>query len=184
MTWGPSASIIIAILESMGAYYYAGGRKIDLVRDDDHVAVDQKAAERAGVDARSAVAGAGPARGGGGVVLAEKAALDSKLLAALRKAGALQPVYKRERAIVVALPEVRIEFDHPRQRRAVKTWLSRADAPKHAIVEETDDWIVVRPLSGNGKDALAIANDVYEKAHPAAASVRFVQFVPKPGVSR
>jgi hypothetical protein len=184
MTGRRAASIIIAILESMGAYYYAGGRKIELERDDEHVAVDQKAAESAGVDARSAVAGAAPARGGGGVVLAERAALAPKTLAALRKAGALQPVYKRERAIVVALPEVRIEFDDARQRRAVKTCLSRGDGPKHVVVEETNEWIVVRPLSGNGKDALAIANDVYEKAHPAASSVRFLQFVPKPGVSR
>lgn len=169
----------------MDAYYYAGGRKVELERDDEHVAVDQQAAKRAGVDPHAAIAGAAPRRAGAGsVVLAERAALDEKVLAALRKAGALQPVYKHERAVIVALPEVRIELDDPDQRRAVLDVLARRGSPRHTIVEETDEWIVVRPESGNGNDALTIANEVYEQAHPAAASVRFLQFVPKPGGRR
>jgi hypothetical protein len=162
----------------MGAYYYAGGRKIVLQPDDEHVAVDQQAAERAGLDASAAP------RLPGGVVLAKRAAFDSKTLARLRKAGALQPVYKREHAVVVALPEVRIEFDDAAQRRAVHASLADAGVPRHSIAEDTNDWIVVRPESGDGRDALTIANHVYEQAQPAAASVRFVQFVPKPGVTR
>ena len=33
----------------MGESYYAGGRKIELTRADDYVAVDQKAAQAAGL---------------------------------------------------------------------------------------------------------------------------------------
>ncbi|MEA2327923.1 MAG: hypothetical protein QOE68_2882 [Thermoanaerobaculia bacterium] len=167
----------------MDAYYYAGGRKIELERDDEHVAVDQQVAKRAGLDTRAADAGAAP-QPAGGVVLTDRATFDKKTLAGLRKAGALQPVYKRERAVLVALPEVRIEFDNPDQRRAVLDVLSERGLLRHTISEDTDDWMVVRPTSGNGRDALTIANQVYEKAHPAAASVRFLQFVPKPGVTR
>lgn len=167
----------------MGAYYYASGRRIELEPDDEHVAVDQQLAKRAGLDTHAAVSGVAP-RTSGGVVLAERAALDKKTLASLRKAGALQPVYKRERAVVVALPEVRVEFDNADQRRAVLDVLAENGSPRHTIAEDTADWIVVRPISGKGSDALTFANRIYERAHPAAASVRFLQFVPKPGVTR
>lgn len=167
----------------MGAYYYAGGRKVELESDDEHVAVDQKLAERAGLDAQVRTASAAVPRQGGGVFLAQRSALGEDMLASLREAGALQPVYKRERAVIVALPEVRIEFDNPDQRRAVMNILAKSRL-KHTIAEDTDDRIVVRPASGNGADALKIANDIHERAHPAAASVRFVQFVPKPAILR
>jgi len=167
----------------MNAYYYAAGRKIALKHDDEHVAVDQQAANRAGLDTRAAGSEAA-LRPAGGVFLADRAALDKKTLASLRKAGALQPVYKRERAVLVALPEVRIEFNDAAQHRDVLDVLAERGLPSHIIAEDTEDWIVVRPTSGDGKDALTIANHVYERAHPAAASVRFLQFVPKPGVMR
>lgn len=166
----------------MRAYYYAGGQRIELERDNEHVAVEHQAAKKAGLDTPGN-ASASP-RPPGGIVLAERASLDKETLTSLRKAGALQPVYKRERGIVVALPEARIEFDNADQRRAVLDALAERGLPGHTIEEDTDDWIVVRPTSGNGSDALTIANQVYERAHPAAASVRFVQFVPKPGVTR
>ena len=85
--------------------------------------------------------------------------------------------------MIVALPEVRIEFDNPDQRQAVMRVLAENRSP-HTIAEDTNDWIVVQPASGKGDDALKIANDIYERARPASASVRFVQFVPKPMTTR
>ena len=167
----------------MDAYYYAGGRKIELEHDDEHVAVDQQAAKRAGLETPEATQGA-TRRPASDVVLADRTAIGSKLLARLREAGALQPVYKRERAMLVPMPEARIEFDNPEQRHAVLNLLAELELPPHTIAEETDDWIVVRATSGDGKDAMTIANRIYERAHPAASSVRFLQFVPKPGVTR
>jgi hypothetical protein len=91
-------------------------------------------------------------------------------------------VYRKDRAVVVPLPEARIEFDSPAQRRAVREMLDNCPSTECAIIEDTSDRIVVRPLSGSGSDALKLANEIYERAHPAAASVRFIQFVPKPDV--
>ena len=164
----------------MPAYYYAGGRKIALENDDEHVAVDQQAAEKAGLT--SSLPTQSPQRSGG-VVLASRSALDPDILARLRSAGALHPVYKRDRAVVVALPEVRVEFDNEAQRSAVMAFL-KGEPAEHTIAEHTDYGVVVRPTSGSGDDALRMANDIYERAHPASASVRFVQFVPKPSVIR
>jgi hypothetical protein len=159
-------------------YYYAGGRRIELETDDEHVAVDEMRARAAGLDAEVERASAGASRLPGGVVLTPRASLDEKRLASLRQADALRPVYRRDRAVVVALPEVRVEFDHPSQRRAVMDAL--ANAPHRVTVsDETKDGLVLQPTSGSSDDALSLANYVYEHARPAAASVRFVQFVPK-----
>jgi hypothetical protein len=165
----------------MGAYYYAAGRKVELEDDDEHVAVDQKVAQEAGLG-RQVAASAEASRQSGGVVLAERSALGEDTLARLRQAGALQPVYRRNRAVIVALPEVRVEFDNSDQRRAVMDMLAESPSLQHTITENNDERLVIRPASGSGDDALQMANEIYERAHPAAASVRLIQFVPKPNL--
>lgn len=163
----------------MSAYYYAAGRKVAIERDPDQVAVDQLAAERAGVGTEVRTATADGPRQVRGVLLARRSALGKDTLATLQKAGALQPVYKQARSVMVALPEIRIEFDGPDQRQAVMDLLAGTGSLGHTVTEESSDRITLRPASGRGEDALTMANDIYERAHPAAASVRFVQFVPK-----
>ena len=163
----------------MGAYYYASGQKIELDDDADHVAVDRQAAARAGVE----IPASPGMHAAGGIVIAPRSAFDETALQRLQKAGALQPVYKRDRAVVVAMPEVRIEVDNAQQHAKVMKVLGEASAG-HTIADDSPDRIVVRPASGNGEDALRIANRVYERAKPASASVRFVQVVPKPDLVR
>ena len=165
----------------MENYYYAGGKKVELEADPDHVAVDRAVAEAAGLG--SGAIGAGPPNLRSGVVLAERSSLGEKALAELHSAGALRPVFRRDQAVLVALPEIRVEYDDPTQRNAVKDLLAsgRHDV---SISEETDDRLVLKPRSGDARDALKMANEIFEHAHPAASSVRFVQFVPKPGVKR
>lgn len=156
----------------MQAYYYAGGQKIPLEPDDEHVAVDKAAA--------STVESAGtriPVPGN--IVILERSAVDASALTRLRRDGAVQTVYRRNQALVVPLPEVRIEFDKPSERKAVLEALAASPTP-HTIAEDTEDRLVVAPDSGSGDDAIRLANEVYERARPAAASVRFAQVVPKP----
>jgi len=161
-------------------YYYAGGKKVALEADPVHVAVDRAVAEAAGL-AGNALGGLPDLRSG--VVLSEKSSFGQEALSALRGAGALRPVFRHEKALLVALPEVRVEYDDPTQRNAVKKLLA-SDFHDASISDETDDRLIVRPSSGDARDALRMANEIFEHAHPAAASVRFVQFIPKPGVDR
>jgi hypothetical protein len=164
-------------------YYYAGGKKIALKRDDELVAFDEAAAASAGVDARRLDAASGVRRGPGGVLVAPRRSLGERQMASLRKANALLPVFRRDQAILVALPEVRVEFDDAKERKAVKALLaSKADAVK--VTQDADDLLVLRLSSGDGDDALTLANQIYERARPAASSVRFIQFVPRPGTLR
>ena len=167
----------------MGAYYYASGRRIELDSDDEHVAVDRGAAKRAGLD-EQVPAGAKAAGANASVVVAARSELDADTLASLRKAGAIQSVYRSDRAVMVPLPEVRVEFDSAEQRKAVLRLLADGALPQHTIKENSDERIVIAPVSGLGDDALTIANEIYERASPAAASARFIQIVPKPTVRR
>jgi len=162
----------------MTRYYYAGGRRIELEADDELVAVDEKDADAAGVRVD---AGEPAKRLPGGIILSPRARLNEADLERLSGAGALRPVYRRDRTVLVALPEIRVEFDSATQRAAVKAALPTAPFAVE-VSDEHADGLVLRPASGRDVDTLAIANYIYEQARPAAASVRFVQVVPKPGV--
>lgn len=178
----PSLALVRRYTPHMGESYYAGGQKVELDRDEVYVAVVEDAARRAGLDAQVETASKDSPRRGGGVILAERSALDDKTIASLRDAGALQPVYRNKQAVMVALPEVRVEFDTAEQHSAVMDVLTDRDALPNTISHSTDYGMVVQPVSGKGDDALKIANEIHERGHPAAASVRFIQFVPKPKV--
>ena len=162
-------------------YYYAGGKQIELETDDEHVAVDRAVAEAAGLTG-SAIGGGSPDLRSG-VVLSKKSSLSSKVLDALHSAGALRPVFRHNQAVLVALPEVRVEYDDLTQRNAVKGLLA-SDFQDAAISDDSDDRLTLKPRSGDAWDALKMANEIFERARPAASSVRFVQFVPKPDVKR
>jgi hypothetical protein len=164
----------------MSRYYYAGGSRIELEPDDRYVAVDEKAAEAAGVPVQAA--GPAPARRlPGGVIVWPRSGLSKAKLEQLSQAGALRPVYRSDRSILVPLPEIRVEYDNATQRAAVKAAIPKAPCEAE-VADETTDGLVLRPTSGRSEDALALANYIFEKAHPAAASVRFVRFLPKPTV--
>jgi|SRR5829696_4651803 hypothetical protein len=163
----------------MSTYYYAAGQKVRLEPDEEHVAVDQAAAKEAGLDAQVNAHSATAVRAGAGVLVTPRSSLTPDTIQRLREAGALQPVYRRDKAIVVAMPEVRVEFDTPDQRDTVMRLLSPI-ASNVSVTEDTTDRLVLRPVSGHGEDALNLANRIQEHASPAAVSVRFVQFVPKP----
>jgi hypothetical protein len=165
----------------MKNYYYAGGRKIELEVDDEHVAVDRAVAEAAGLTGKAVGSGLPDLRSG--LVLSVRSSLGDTVLDALHVAGALRPVFRHDQAVLVALPEVRVEYDDLAQRDAVKKLLA-SNFHDAAISEETDDRLILKPRSGDARDALKMANEIFEHAHPAASSVRFVQFIPKPGVRR
>lgn len=161
----------------MGRYYYANGRRVPIEKDATQVAVDLRRADAAGL--KNVLEGIRGPQLPGGVVLASREALDDEGLERLREAGALRPVYRHDRAVMVAFPEIRVEIDDEQQRQAVLASIDRSPHPVE-ISEHGEDCLLLRPTSGSGDDALDVANFVFEQARPAAASIRFVQFVPRP----
>jgi hypothetical protein len=57
---------------NMGESYYAGGRKVELNRDEEYVAVVQEAAHRAGLDAQVETASKANPRQGSSWVVRER----------------------------------------------------------------------------------------------------------------
>lgn len=161
----------------MGRYYYARGRRIGIAPDSKHVAVDGRRAAAAGIEVPLEAL---PSRRlPEGVLLAERSDLDPALATQLRRIAALLPVYHRAEALLVPLPEVRVELEGSGQREAVMRSLASAPHPTE-VSEPVENWLLIRPTSGSGDDAIDLANHLHETAHPAAASVRFLQVVAKP----
>lgn len=161
----------------MGRYYYARGERIGIAPDARHLAVDGRRAESAGL--APALKGLAARRLPEGVLLVERSDVATSLVEQLRRAAVVMPVYHREEAILVPLPEVRVEIEGAGQREAVMQSLATAGQPTD-VSEPVENWLLVRPRSGSGDDAIDLANHLHETAHPAAASVRFLQVVKKP----
>jgi hypothetical protein len=88
------------------------------------------------------------------------------------------PVYEAEDGSTLAvLPEVRVECADPTVLDAVAASLSGA-----TVTERSEERLVIRPDSGRGEDALAIANRVHEDYDVEVAQARFRRVVPRPGV--
>ncbi|MFI5454892.1 MAG: hypothetical protein ACHRXM_05515 [Isosphaerales bacterium] len=160
-----------------GYYYYAAGERVRLNLDEEWVAVDARRSEAANAtgNLRAALRDASkPLRGD--LVLVRRNALSSQQLDALAKQGAIHPVFHAEGAMLVALPEVRVEESSPHGQEALHDWLRkhRKDAE---IVEDRGDRIVLRPTSGRGQDALTLANHLSEQVGPKLAQPRFLRIV-------
>src|SRR5215207_835391 len=133
-----------------GAYYYAGTEKVHLTPADDLFAVE-------GAEVR-AVAGASPPVGReltGGLRLVSRDELGA-VAKGLGGSKPKYPVFRSHGAIVVALPEVRVEESRTAQRAKLSKWLAE-HGDDVTVVSRDGDRVVLRPVSGSGIDALAIA---------------------------
>jgi hypothetical protein len=91
--------------------------------------------------------------------------------------GPPAPVYRAEDGSLVAvLPEVRVECADPEVLDRVAASLEAA------TVERSEERLVIRPDSGRGEDALAIANHLHDAYGVDVAQARFRRVVPRPGV--
>lgn len=142
-------------------YYYAGGEKVELTPDPELVAVHES----------DAPAGAGRALTDGLRLVAKS------VLGKLK--GPTYPVFKADGALVVALPEVRVEEGRAGIRAKLHKWLEKHGA-RVEVTSRDDDRVVLKPASGTGEDALALANDLAEKVGPEMAQTRFIRVVPQP----
>lgn len=160
-------------------YYYAGGKRIPLELDPEHVAVDVGDVDsRAGKRPEPAeVEGAEELRSG--LFLIERSSLPTDLRARLDQEKALLPVFHYEDALVVILPEVRIEISAGSETE-VHRFLEQADVPNQVLTDQGTR-LVVRPDSGRGEDALRLANELQESVSVEMAQARFLRRVPKRG---
>ena len=161
------------------AYYYAGGQRRGL-DDSDLVAVDLDAVEDVEEDALEQLRSKGRPLTGA-VVLVDSGTAAQVLGDRLDQAPGVHPVYEAEGALVVVLPEVRVEGGDDALRRVQQRASARAG------VEASEGRLVLRPRSGRGEEALAMANELAEAAGSEEldlAQPRFLRITQRPDTHR
>jgi hypothetical protein len=160
-------------------YYYAGGEQIPLEVDGGHVAIDLQAAVEHGLQTFvDAVRPRMSLLPGGRVAVVQTETVTPALREVLERADAIHPVYRAGAARIVAYPEVRVHVDEARRGELLSA-LNRSGISADVVGEAAGD-VVLRPKSGRGADAIALANYVYETVRPEMAQPRFIRIVPRP----
>jgi hypothetical protein len=165
-------------------YYYDNGSQVPL-EPADEVAVDLHSADAA--DVPRAVLGSLKKHGHqlrSGVVMLGRDEVAGDVVDALDQAGALHPVFRAEDgALLVVLPEIRLEAADKTEATKIRRWLESADVDSE-VVRDAGERLVVRPTSGRGVDALDLANRIVEEVQPRLAQARFLRIVPRPESER
>ena len=160
-----------------GFYYYASGHPVELTLDETWLAIDTGQLKAAGITPRQEAAllkDAHPLRGQ--LILVKRQAIPPKKLGVLSRRGVAQPVFNSNGALLIALPEVRVEESSSQRRRALLRWI-REHGDVVEIVEDNGAKIVLRPTSGHGVEAIAVANQLNEQIGLELAQPRFVRVV-------
>jgi hypothetical protein len=165
-------------------YYYADGERIELTRADDLVAIDEQRLTRAAVpEAIRAELRKSAQSLRAGICLMRHDTLSPETLKLLREAGALQPVFRAQDALIIALPEVRVEERRAAGQRRLQKWID-SHRDQALVRSQVEGRIVLEPVSADGEDALAIANALTEEVKPEMAQARFLRVLPRPSTSR
>lgn len=158
-------------------YYYSSGQKIALQPDDQLIAVDST---KTGPWAE-AVKDAVPLSGS--LLLMDKHDLTGPMIKNLQKLvstpGATYDVFTVDDATLVVMPEVRVEVENPAQDKRMKQLLSNRQGIE---VQEHDGQYNL--TVNTSRDALDLANEIWETAKPASSHPRFVRITRRPDTHR
>ncbi len=162
-----------------GLYYYARGKRVSLSEDEGFVALDLDRAEEVGIklEVRNLL-DEDAAELRRELYLVPRSGISEEVEERLSENGVLQPVLRHGDALLVALPEVRVETAGKKQNLAVRKFLESADVPSE-IQSDQGQGFVVRPRTGRGLDALRLANELHEETSVEMADVRFLRMVPR-----
>ncbi len=168
------------MIEKKEAYYYAHGRRVPLVPDDEFVAVDIARAAQKNIPSTVQTQLRETARWSrGDILLVRRKNLTDQIYTLLENEGAFQPVYRHEGSRLVILPEVRTEDARKGSRARLRKWIE-AQSCGAKIVKERGDQVVLQPTSGSGSDALDLANRIHEELAPEMVQARMIRVVRKP----
>jgi len=164
-------------------YYYAAGKKVELNPADDIVAVDERALAGSSLPESVTTAIRKSLRPlSSGVGLVHRADLGNQaadVVRALKAAGATHPVFRSHDALIVVLPEVRVEETRSgAKQKHLAEWLA-LHADDTVVKSQDQDRVVLEPASGYGGDALALANQLAEQVGPEMAQPRFLRVMPR-----
>ncbi len=152
-------------------YYYAGKKKIELVPADDLFAISESdMPEFKGLPQGQALMG--------GLNLIPKAQLPTASPETQVEKPRF-PVFRSHGAIVIALPEIRVEETREGYLEKLDQWISH-HTDDVVVVSRDEGRVVLMPASGSGQDALKIANSLEEQVGPEMAQARFIRVTQRP----
>ena len=162
-------------------YFYAAGKRVTLEVESSLWALDTEALAVAAIAQtlrERILADARVLRGKYVLVHLPAALLDE-----LRAAHAVQPVFRSAGAMLVALPEVRVEESRPETLQRLRDWLA-SRRQWIDVSEPAAGRLTLRPASGEAEEALEIANALAEEIGPELAEARFIRSIerPEPGL--
>ena len=161
-------------------YFYVAGKRVTLELESSLWALDTEALSVASIaePIRNQILAAAQ-RLRGKYMLVQ---VPTSLLDALHAARALQPVYRCADAMMVALPEVRVEETRPDRLQRLRDWL-KSRGPRIEVAESEGGRLTLRPSSGDAEEALEIANALQEEITPELAEARFIRSVASPDLT-
>jgi hypothetical protein len=160
-------------------FYYAGGEKINLHPVKDMLAFARPTSLSKLPAALKQSLHLGLEAVTDGVTIVPVEQLTSQVLSAIRDKLKVFPVFAGDASgMLVALPEIRVQCE-PEQGKKLESWLKeRAD--EIDIVKHDGTQFVLQATSGDGADALRIANEIYRKFRPQMSQPRFIRIVDRP----
>jgi hypothetical protein len=165
---------------SKATYYYTGETKVSLEPDETHVALDMKLARKKALTPKELEAlRTHGTQLKGDLYLISRHNLPSTIQSRLEEMNVLQPVFRHEDTLIVVLPEVRAETEGSREAEALQAYTSKRKGAVKMDQKRTGQF-VLWPTSGQGTDALDLANELHEKVHLGTVQARFVRMVPRP----
>ena len=171
-------------MKSAEAFYYdIDGQRVRL-RPSDQIAVARSAdvGDQLQVELSTLASDAEPVKAD--LVLIEASNMSAALTDALEAVSGLQPVYTvYDGSRIVVLPEVRVESSDEAVTQEVRSF-AKSDATDVELIKDGGKRLVLRPRSGKGTDAIALANEVYETFAPDVSQARFVRLVRRPDTHR
>ena len=162
------------------AYFYAGGERVLLDPAKDFYAVDLN---RLGIGTklRQRVEGLLNSIGVStrrGVAVVPRSEIPPNVANDLHGHGAFQPVYEDRSSLLVVLPEIRIEEARPGVQKQIHDWLIKKERAFN--IRTRQERTEVQPKSGNGGDALRLANEIQEQLAPELVQARMLRIRAKP----
>lgn len=170
----------------MNRYYYADEKKVPLNLADDLIAIHDFPSDEAPLSpsertvrnrVRSLLDRVAKSLRPD-LKLAQREKIPADVYEHLKGLGLVQPVYRAQGALIVPLPEVRVEENRPDRQNKLKAWIRKH--PQLATVKyPREGQFIFIPASGQGDDALALANALAEEVSPEMAQARFIRVTPR-----
>jgi hypothetical protein len=163
-------------------YYYCDGKKIPLKLATAYIAIcgaDGIPVYYSNPSLEKKIKTQGTLLPRRGWVLLKANLLTDEEINLLKKAGAINNVYRIGKTLMVPAPEVRVEWTEKHKLDVFRALATTHIRSWRIEVEEEDRLVLYMIRDGKGDDALDLANYIFEKAHPLSSSARMMQVISK-----